>query len=368
MKKITCAVVFLSLAAMAGFGQAPAVLLQNQDVATFYYVIDPAELEGLSPGSPLLASRVAAFFSAAGGTPLSSIAPDERARLADLAEGTHLLVGFFAVQEEEELPVRVISLQVDSNIGDRFYAIFASPAQLSVPRGVGKLAGLGREAAAAAAPSSGTQSASPPQGKTGQATAVPGAATAPRTASRAPLESIEDFSASFDPGTFTREKGGELVVLPVSQSRAWDMTGTRITAIAGARDAGGVHLSLTVPSGFTPNVSYFLYVFGGRTLGQDNAVTLELVPPARGDAGACLVWRRGEARPGIIGTVTTSRAEMTVDIGEEELQALARESGAGDAAAAVSFDLTAGWHDTALALWEEFFYTTFSLSRIAVTR
>ncbi|MGO9307981.1 MAG: hypothetical protein ACLQDL_03035, partial [Spirochaetia bacterium] len=70
------------------FGQAPVVSLQNQEDSPFYYVVDPPELAGLTAGSPLLASRVAAYFSAGDAAPtFASVAPQAEARLTGLAEG-----------------------------------------------------------------------------------------------------------------------------------------------------------------------------------------------------------------------------------------------------------------------------------------
>lgn len=64
------------------FGQSPAVSLQNQEDSTFYYVIDPKELAGLSAGSPLLASKVAGYLSTPDtGTTFASLGPQAETRL-----------------------------------------------------------------------------------------------------------------------------------------------------------------------------------------------------------------------------------------------------------------------------------------------
>jgi hypothetical protein len=377
MKKTTVAALALCLAAAAAFSQSPVVLIQNQDSSTFYYAIDPQGLEGLSAGSPLMASKVAGFFSASGDAGFAALAPDDKARITSLGPGLHLLVGFFAVAEEEEFPVRVVSIQADASIAERFYAIFASPAQLTVARGVGKLAGFARAgkpaAQAASAQTQGVVQAAAPAGtrtgdqaaqhpvQTASAPAASAGSAAAQAAPRAPLMAIKSFSESFDPGTFTREKAGELTPLPIAQSRAWGLTGTEIASLAGSRDAEGVRLSLTVPGGFSPNVSYFLYAFTGRMIGRENTATLELVPRALGEKGACLLWRKGEAHPRVIGEVSETLSSVELDIGAMELQDAIQAPVDSD----VTLDLTAAWRDAGLSVWEEFYYTTFPLPKPA---
>ena len=81
------------------FADGSVVTLQNQESSAFYYVVDAAALAGLSPGSPLLAARVADFFAAPGDDPaFASLAPNAQVKLTSLADGPHLLVGFFAVR------------------------------------------------------------------------------------------------------------------------------------------------------------------------------------------------------------------------------------------------------------------------------
>jgi hypothetical protein len=361
------------LGAGIAFGQGATITLQNQDSSTLYYVVDPKDLAGLSPGSPFLASKVAGFFSSQGDVSFSSLAPDASTEMTDLPDGAHLLVGFFAVQDQDDFPVRVITLQVDSSVGNRFYALFAGPAQLTVPRGVGKLAQFSREgaqpqapAATATAAAQTVQPVAAPQPGSQQPTAVASSPT-PAASSPAPaaLPPIAAFTKAYDPVVFTQERQGDFSVLPVSQSRAWNTTGTRISSLSGALDNGALRLALTVQGGFSDKVSYFFYVFGTRAAGQENQLTLELAPRALGNKGACLLWRKGASAPQLIGDVSATSTTAEVDIGSDELQSDIL-AGIGENA---TVDLTAGWYDRGLGLWEEFFYATFSTAEItAVTR
>ncbi len=360
MRKIFIAAFAVAVLAGAAGAQGATVTLQNQEDSTFYYVIDPRELAGLTAGSPLLASTVAAYFSSAdAGTGFASLPPQAEARLTGLSEGAHLLVGFFAQQDVDDFPVRVVALQADSSIGERFYAVFASPAQLSAHRGVGKLAqfargGSGQGAAVASGQAVGTV-------VSGQnaASAAPGQAAG----SPSPFPAIATFSTTYDPAVFTRESSAGFEVLPISESRAWTRTGTRITSVQGVFDSDGLKLALNVPGGFSPSVSYFLYVFDARTAGRENPLTLEIEPLARGDRGACVLWQKGSA-PRLLGTVKTAATTVELDVGTEDLPPAVREA-VGNAP---TVDLTAAWYDRAQGTWEEFYYTTFPAPVAGATR
>jgi hypothetical protein len=361
MKKIAIAAIVAAVLCGAAGAQSATITLQNQEDSTLYYVVDPKELAGLSAGSPLLASKVAGYFSTSvPGTSFAALAPQAEARLTELSEGTHLLVGFFAQLDSDDFPVRVVALQSDSSVGERFYAVFASPAQLSVRRGIGKLAQFAR-------PAQGTAVASNPStggtAQTGGTVAASQTAGATLPAEGDELPEIATFSAVYDPSVFTKETGGAFAVLPIAESRSWKQTGTRITAVKGTVDSAGLKLSLDVQGGFAPSVSYFLYFFDTRASGRENPVTLEIQPLARPGRGACIVWQKGFA-PRLLGTVRTSGSSVELQVGADELA-----SGALSAAGREpTVDLTAGWYDKALRVWEEFYYTTFPAPTNSATR
>lgn len=353
MKKTILTAAIALTACVVCFAQS-AVSLQNQENATFYYAVDPKELAGLSPGSPLLASRIAGFFAAHDGVTFASLAPNATTRLDGLADGSHLLVGFFAVEDLAEYPVRVITLQADGSVGERFYAIFASPALLSIARNSGRIASFAHAGGEgnAAVQTGGAESAS--------TTGTQAAAETPPSG----LQSIATFSTGFTPAFFTREKQGDFSVLPISDSRAWALTGTRIAAISGSLADGTLKISLSVAGGFAESVSYFLYVFGTRSQGRDNQFTLELQPRAEGKRAACLLWQKGIRTPTLVGSVKSTDNTVELDTAAGQFPA-AVISGIG---ASATVDLTAGWFDRGLGTWEEFYYTTFSIGDITLRR
>jgi hypothetical protein len=339
---------------VTAFAQGTSIVIQNQEDTAFHYVIDPAELSGLTAGSPLLASKVAGYFSAPdAGATFAVLAPQGQARLTDLAAGSHLLVGFFEVPDSDSFPVRVMAIQADPTTPDRFYSIFAGAAQLTAHRGVGRLAPFGASASGeAAAAATGTTAA-------GTAAAATGATSATATAPDGQaLPVLASFSSAYDPVVFTRETRGDFKVLPIAQARSWSQTGTRIASVEGALDSSGLRLVISVPGGFSPSVSYFLYVFDSRAAGRENSITLEIQPLARGSRGACILWQKGSP-PRLLGAVTTDAASTELVVGSEEL------SGGPLASAGPSptVDLTAGWYDKGLGVWEEFYYTTINATR-----
>ncbi len=117
------------------------------------------------------------------------------------------------------------------------------------------------------------------------------------------------------------------------------------------------------PGGFSPSVSYFLYVFDTRSAGKENPLTLEIEPMARADRGACIVWQKGAAAPRLLGTVKTGETSVEVEVAADELASAFVGAGASP-----TVDLTAGWYDRALGMWEEFYYTTFPAPRSTSTR
>ncbi len=140
MKRIILVSLLALAAALPSWSETSSVTLQNQEAAVFWYAVDPPGLEDLSVGSRQLAARVQEYFGQdSEDFPFRSLDPDAPVTLTGLEAGAHLVVGFFLVEGEEELPVRAFSVQVDAGPGDRFYALFSGPALLTIPRGAGQV-------------------------------------------------------------------------------------------------------------------------------------------------------------------------------------------------------------------------------------
>ena len=359
MRKNAFIIAVLFLVCQAVGGQAStsgqtAVTLQNQENFTFYYVLDPAELAGITASSPLLESEVALYFSQeTAAFPFSLMKPKTTVTLEGLAVGTHLLVGFFAIEEKTEFPVRIISIQVDTKLGQRTYELYSEPALLNPARGLGKLARFGATPSLAA------------ETKTATVTAVEAAAPVVEEPPAAVLSEIAAFSLTYTPAVFTREKEESFIVLPIEQAGYWNRNGTRIASLSGLMTEKTMSLELTSASGFSKNVSYFIYLFPNRNLGQENTFTIEIIPVLEGrSGGVALLWVKGRTSPSYFGTMTVEGPVLRITADLASLPSGLRASiGAG-----ASADITSCYFDSSVRTYEEFFYTTFAVSELAAAK
>ncbi len=353
MKKILAVLGLALLGAAAAFPAGTAVSLQNQEDSWFYFVVDPPDLAGLPPGSPLVTSRVAAFFAKESDQfPFTAVKPRAGLTLEALPEGTHFLVGFFADAGKSVFPVRVLTLQVDNRLGQRFYGVYSEPPLMTVPRDAGILAKFpAPEAETAAVP----EQAEAAKTSGGQALSAAQAQGRPNQ--------IASFAVGFTPAVFSREVNGDFSVLPISESHYWNREGTRISSLSGFRSGGSIVIDVALATRLSPEVSYFLYFFGARRAERDNRVTLEVKPLAEdGGPGAAALWTAGDPEPRPVGTVSVSGDSFRVAIENSDLPArLFAESGGNP-----SVDLTASYFDRSQATYEEFSYTTFSLADLPV--
>ena len=401
MRRMLCAAVLAAAVSSLGFAQGASVTIQNEEGSTFYYSVDPQELAQVTPGSPLAATRVAEFFAAQADQPqFTALAPGAQASLTGLSDGAHLLVGFFAVDNQDAFPVRLITLQADSSMGDRFYSIYGSPALVQATRGVGRLAQFAgssapEQAAAqnappaeAQAPTAAAPQAAQPQAAAPAASPAETAAPSPAVPSATPAAPeagavtqaaaqagsatpaaaipIASFSPSYNPAYFTRETKGDFSVQPIADSRTWNLAGTHIASLSASIDEGVLTVTLASSDDFSPNVSYFIYAFTTRAPGATAVFTLELRPRALPDRGACILWmnEQGTATPVIFGSVKVDgkTATLVADLKDEPASLAQALSGAG------SFDLTSCSFDTKSGVYEEFYFATVAMADIPVTR
>jgi hypothetical protein len=418
MKRTVVVSTVLLLASALAFAESSTVTLQNQEGATFWFTVDPKELSDVAIGSRQLAEKVAAFFAEQTDSfPFRPLAPDSQLTLEGLAEGPHLLVGFFDVEGEGSLPVRAFSVQADKGPGDRFYALFSGPALLTVPREGGRLANLAKAKAPAEAVPAQQAGEQPPQAEVAsvevgavevapaeaapaelvageqppaeqlpeeqtpieqapedqapleQAEASPPQELVAATEEAAPIElpPIASFSPTYSPVVFTRESRDSFTVLPIAQSRYWEQEGTRLDSLSGTIGDGTLRVSLRSANGFSRDVSYFFYLFAARTLGKENATTIELLPLAKEGQGACVLWQRGAGEGGaaaaarIVGSVSV--IENVCDL-EIDVSGLPPEIVA-DLGDNPSIDLSSCRYDARSGVFEEFYYTTIQLADFA---
>jgi hypothetical protein len=377
MKRIFLCSLLIVTAGAAAFSQGASVTIQNEEGSTFYYTLDPPDLAQVTPGSSLAATKVADFFATKADQPqFTPLAPGAQASLKGLSDGAHILVGFFAVEGQDAFPVRMITLQADSSMGERFYSIYGSPALVNATRGVGRLAKFARpssseQATALAVPAAPQPQAVSPTEQTTQS-ANPNAEAAAQTPQppAAPVQTetapIASFSSRYDPGYFTRESKDDFSVHLIADSHSWNLTGTHIASFSASIDKGTLTVTLAAVDNFSQNVSYFIYAFTTRTAGSFAAFTLELRPRALSGYGACILWsnEQGAATPMIFGSmkVEGKTATLVANLNDEPPAVAQAFFGAG------SFDLTSCWYDAAGGVYEEFYYATITMADIPVTR
>ena len=398
MRRTFLVVAFIAASCAIALAADASVIIQNEEASPFYYTVDPPDLAQLSAGSPLAATRVAEFFAEHSPEPqFTPLASGAQASLQDLSNGSHLLVGFFVVENQATFPVRVITLQVDNSIGERFYAVYGSPALVNATRGIGRLAAfaapggpapgatpLGETSAGPAAvtapvapaATSGEQSGGSQSAGVQAAPSAAQAATAaevPTAAAQGAPGTLVSFSAGYNPVVFTREAQDSFSVLPIGSSRSWSLPATHINTLDARVEKGTLKLSLSTADGFSTDVSYFVYAFKNRSPGSSAIFTLEIRPRALQNRGACLLWlpRTGaqdaaavSGTPSILGSLTVegSTAALVVDLKTAPpafLQILA---------SATSFDVTSCRFDASTGVYEEFYFTTVALADIPVTR
>ncbi len=363
MRRMTAFALFLAALSRAAFCQESdadhtAVTLQNQENAVFYFVMDPPDLSGITASSPLLESEVALFFSKETETfPFSPIQPKASITLKGLSEGMHLLVGFFAMEERIEFPVRIISVQVDTKLGARTYELYSEPALLNPARGLGKLASFG------ATPSPQAVLSGKPEEKPAaeEKPAEPSAATSAPAPEIAKLYDIAAFPVSYEPAVFTREKEKTFTVLPIEDAGYWNRNGTRIASLSGSITEQAIGFEIKSVSGFSTNVSYFMYLFSNRNLGVENKYTLEIIPVLEGRSkGLALLWIKGRDAPLAFGSLAVEGSILRVVADTSTLP----QDFVSLLIPGTSADVTACFFDEDARTYEEFFYKTFSLSAI----
>jgi hypothetical protein len=357
MKKLLLFAALLVLGSALSAQQSSVITIQNQEDAWFYFALDPGGLSGLTPESPLITAKAASFFAGQGEEfPFTALKPRAGLTFEGLAAGQHLLVGFFALEDKTEFPIRIISILVDTKLSQRYYGIYGVPAQLFATRGYGLLTRFGTEAAVAeASPAAAAPATTPPPVATVPAAAVPVAVVAP-------VEShLKSFQSSFGPASFTREENGVFSVHGLADSLYWNRDGTRVASVSGGKSSNALSLDVSSSSGFSRNVSYFFYFFVKRTPGSSNAYTVELQPVVSGvQGGIALLWKKGVALPVQIGTVKVDDTQCSVTMGLSELPAeLVAALGSGGSA-----DFTACYFDPQSATYEEFYYATLPLADI----
>jgi hypothetical protein len=346
----------LLLAATAWAGaEAFTVLLNNPEEAVFYFVLDPPELSRFDPGSSVFPSVVNDFFLESpsfGQTAFRGLAAGATMRLADLAEGVHLLVGFFALPGRRDFPVRVLQLKAGGGGSERLYSVYAEPGLLKARAGRGRLAGFAAPAAGSASPAA--RPAAPVQPGLGELAIRIDNDYSDWEA----IPVFRDFTG-YSPATFRRELiGGARQELPLEQARFWKRGGTRIAELKLVDNGPSLYVFLSTHSAMAEGLSFYLYFRSPQDLEGENQVTVELLPAMAGSEGLAALWVKGR-EPAAAGTLASGAFFLEAALDKAQvLGALPPLK------TACWLELTAGYHDRASLAYEEFYYARFALGEL----
>jgi len=327
----------LLLAAAAAGAQSFTVLLNNPEGSDFHFVLDPPELSGLDPASAAFANGVYAYFAelpAGGAVRFENLPAGATRRLERLAEGTHLLIGFFAQPDRAEFPVRALLLKAGGGEAERFYSVYAQPVLFKAKAGRGRLAAFAAGGAEASVRIRIDNEYEDWEG-------VP------------VFRSFEDYR----PRTFMRERiGGGRLELPLDQSRFWQKAGTGLSDLKMLDDGKNLFVFVSTRSAIAEGLSVYLYFRDARDPEGENRVTVELVPPAGSKPGVAVLWVK-DRKPAPVGSLASQGFFLEAALDRQAIYA-ALESAPGQ----VALELTTGYYDRGSLAYEEFYYAMIALS------
>jgi len=345
-------------AALAGAqpAQQPfAVLLNNPEASAFHFVLDPPELAQFDPGSSVFANEVYDYFlesPATGPTLFRTLPPGATLRLKDLPEGTHLLVGFFALPGRRDYPVRVQQLLAGGGMAERFYTMYAEPSLFRARAGRGRLAGFSATGAPALpAPSGTTQEGAVPFASRGEL----GLLIDNDFADWEAIPVLRSF-ADYSPKTFLREQiGGGRLELPLAQSRFWQKAGTGLFELKIVDNGPNLYLYASTRSAMAEGLSIYLYFRDPRDRIGENRVTVELLPAVGAKAGLAALWVKGHG-PVAAGTLASGVFFLEAALDKATIYgALASGPQAG------FLEISSAYHDRSSLSYEEFYYARLAL-------
>ena len=366
------------IAATAGllWGQSSTVVIQNADAESFHYVLDPPELTAFETATSVFKNVVFDYFAQAPVegeefTGFSDLAPGESVVLKELAEGKHLLVGFFVIPGQMGFPVRVITLQAGGGLDERTYRIYSEPALITARAGRGRISQYAPipPQPVARAPE-GTQAGAGPVASA--AAPAPAASTEQRGFFGFRIDNqYEDWEAippflSFPADrslpSFTREQyGGEFEVLPIDKSRHWGSQGTSINEVKAVNNLDAVYVYISTHTALSPDISVFLYFHTEQNLrrtGATNRFTLELLPAKAEEPGLVILWEK-ERKPTIVGTLASGSFFLEARIDKDLLYDIQTAK-----PQITFFDLTTSCYDRQELAYEEFYIASIPLAGI----
>jgi hypothetical protein len=338
--KAICLGLILAAAAAAA-AQTFTVLLNNPEGSDFHFVLDPPELAGLDPASTAFADGVYAYFAespGAGGAKFENLPAGTTRRLEKLAEGTHLLIGFFAPLNRGEFPVRTLVLKAGGGVAERFYSVYAQPVLFKAKAGRGRLAAF------------------PAGGAEEQA----GIRIDNNYEDWEAIPVFRSF-ADYRPRTFTRERiGGGRLELPLEQSLFWPKGGTGLADLKLLDDGKSLFVFVSTRSAIAEGLSIYLYFRQPHDPEGENRVTVELLPATNDKQGLPVLWVKDHPAAAI-GSLASHGFLL-----EAELDRKAIYGALDSDPRQVAVELTTAYYDRASLAHEEFYYAMIALSDVPI--
>jgi len=321
------------------YSEGGSAFITNGDSDPFYFVVDPAGFDKLAIGNPApVYEWVSKFFGSTKiSVPFDRIDSGETKLLSELYPGTHLIVGFFKRHNSLRYPVKALGLTIKKEISYRTsYILYEEPVLLTVEKNSGILKNYFIS-------------------KTNEIPVV----TVPKNIKQG-LLAAASFADSFKPSTFTLKKDAVSGVYPISNSQFWGKGGTKLVYFK-ILDIKNEKIGLQVYSdeGFSKNLSFFLYIYLHPINKKENTYTLEVKPLFKESRnGFIILWKKGEKKPLIIGSVNTNGSAMNGEIDLNRLPFSIDDIEKTN----LTIDLSSCWFDSSNNSYEEFFLSSLKIS------
>lgn len=175
------------------------------------------------------------------------------------------------------------------------------------------------------------------------------------------VPALASFTSLFVPPSFTRESlGNDFETLSLMDSRFWQQGGTQLGEVKAVADEENVYLFISTQSAISDNLSCFFYLRGERRQGEENPLTLELIPDDSLNESKVILWQRDSKLPERAGKLSSSSFFLEARINKQIFSPeMIRKLGSNP-----SLDLTTCYFDKQNSLYEEFFFTTIYLKDI----
>lgn len=354
--------VLLVLAANVVWAQKPSILLSNAENLDLYYVVDPSGLTGPDTSSAVFVGKVVSFLSETGpAVEFRHLPPLGLERIEDLAEGTHVLIGVYLVPGAAEMPVRVLRLQAGGGIAERLYTVYREPATATAKATLGRLAALVQAAGGVAA-------GLPPEGGQTGATGSAGASPAPGPATLSgfwsTVEPVVTFTGAFEPEIVIRQTRQGSTIIPFARSSFWGVDGVRLRELRMARRKDEIVFRVQTFGSMSEKESVLLYLQESRTSTVDNRLTLEMTPVSGLGGGYVLLWRKGVAKPVIVGRFAQ---EDNVLVGRVKYADASAYVDLSKAPEGLTVDVCTAHHEPDRGVYEEYYHATIRMDQVPTT-